>query len=103
MLTISRSALREGCDRAADLFLLSRLQEPGASAETFSAVFEALGVDAEMREELERALVDLVPVKGLPSLEAAMANSMLGGVLVGWLIAASALPEDQLELPVVTS
>jgi protein-disulfide isomerase-like protein with CxxC motif len=103
MLRISRSALREGCDRAADLFLLSRLQEPGASAETFSAVFAALGLDAEMRRQLERALVDLVPVQGVPSLEAAMATSMLGGVLVGWLIAASALPEDELELPAVSS
>jgi hypothetical protein len=103
MLTISRSALSEGCDRAADLFLLSRLQEPSASAATFSAVFDALGVDTTMRRELERALVDLVPVKGVPWLEATMASSMLGGVLVGWLIAASALPEEELKLPVVSS
>lgn len=100
MLSISTSALRQGCERAADLFRLTRLQDPGASAETFTAVFGGLGLDTEMREELERALVDLVPVRGVPALEAAAASSMLSGVLVGLLIASSAVPADELDVPV---
>jgi hypothetical protein len=100
MLSISEEALREGCDRARDLFLLGRLRGPGAAAETFTAVFEALGVDGEMRAELERTVADLVPVEGVPALEAAAAASLLSGVLVGLLIADSALPSDELDLPV---
>src|SRR4051794_39018358 len=99
MLSISGEALRDGCDRARDLFLLGRLQGPGAASETFTAVFEALGVDAEMRAELERAAADLVPVEGVPALEAAAAASILSGVLVGLLIADSALPRDELDPP----
>jgi hypothetical protein len=56
MLSIPAEALRDGCDRARDLFLLTRLQAPGPAAETFTAVFDALGVDTEMRAELERAV-----------------------------------------------
>jgi hypothetical protein len=100
MLSISEEALREGCDRARDLFLLGRLRGRGAAAETFTAVFEALGVDGEMRAELERTVADLVPVEGVPALEAAAAASLLSGVLVGLLIADSALPSDELDLPV---
>ena len=101
MLSISDDALREGCERARDLFMLSRLQDPGSAAETFTSAFEALGIDLEMRVDLERALGDLVPLEGLPALEAAAKASMLSGVLVGLLVAASALPRDELDLPVV--
>jgi hypothetical protein len=100
MLSISDDALREGCDRARDLLMLSRLQDPASAAETFTSVFEALGIDLEMRAGLERAIADLVPVDGLPALEAAAAASMLSGVLVGLLVADSALPSDELDLPV---
>jgi hypothetical protein len=100
MLSISDDALREGCDRARDLFMLGRLQGPRAAADTFGAVLEALGVDGDMRAELERAAVDLVPVEGVPALEAVAASSILSGVLVGLLIADSALPNDELDLPV---
>jgi hypothetical protein len=100
MLSISDAALREGCDRARDLFHLSRLQGPGAAAATFTAVFEGLGIDAEMRAELERTVSDLVPLDGVPALEAAAAASMLNGVLVGLLLADSALPREELDLPV---
>jgi hypothetical protein len=100
MLPISDQALRDGCDRARDLFLLGRLQSPLDAAETFAAVFAALGVDPEMRGELERVAADLVPVEGLPVLEAASAASILSGILVGLLIADGALPSDQLDLPV---
>jgi hypothetical protein len=98
MLSVSEEALRDGCDRARDLFLLGRLQG-GAAAETFTAVFEALGVDADMRAELERTAADLVPVEGVPAIEAAAAASILTGVLAGLLIADSALPRDELDLP----
>jgi hypothetical protein len=100
MLSISHPALREGCDRARDLFLLSRLQGFGADAVTMAAVFQALGLDSDMREELDRAVLDLVPVDGVPALEATIASAMLSGVLVGLLIADSALPADELNLPV---
>jgi hypothetical protein len=89
MLSISHPALREGCDRARDLFLLTRLQ--------------GFGVDGDMREDLERAVRDLVPVDGAPALEATVAASMVSGVLVGLLIADSALPADGLNLPVSRS
>jgi hypothetical protein len=56
-----------------------------------------------MREELERAVRDLVPVEGAPALEATVAASMMSGVLVGLLIADSALPADGLNLPVSRS
>lgn len=42
----------------------------------------------------------VVPVEGAPALEATVAASMLSGVLVGLLIADSALPSDELDLPV---
>jgi hypothetical protein len=100
MLTISQHALRDGCDRARDVFLLSRLRGLGSGAETLTALFAALGLDDEMRQELERAVMDLVPVSGVPALEAAAAASMVSGVLVGLLIADSALPSDELDLPV---
>jgi hypothetical protein len=101
MLSISQEALREGCDRARDLFMLGRLQGPSAAAGTFTAVFEALGVDVEMRADLENAVADLIPVEGLPALEAAAAASMMCGVLVGLLIADSTLPSDELNLPII--
>src|SRR3954451_14199184 len=99
MLHVSNDALRQGCERAQDLFLLNRLRgHEGAAG--FSAVFEALGLDRDRRERLERALLDLVPVEGAPPLvHAGLAASMLGGVLVGLLIADSALP-DELDVPV---
>jgi hypothetical protein len=98
MLSISDEALREGCDRARDLFMLGRLQGADAAG-TFAAVFAALGVDPRMRADLERAVADIVPVQGAPALEAAATAAMLSGVLIGLLIADSALPSDELDLP----
>src|SRR4051794_25812369 len=100
MLSITDEALREGCERARDLFLLGRLQGPDAGRETMTAVFEALGLDDAMRGELERTAADILPVEGAPALEAVAAASVLSGVLVGLLVAASALPPDDLDLPV---
>lgn len=101
MIQISEGALRDGCERAHDLFLLNRLRAHDEAAASFDAVYEALGLDTEMREGLQRALRELVPVKGVPVIEATTVVSMLAGVLVGLLIADSAFPADKLNLPVV--
>jgi hypothetical protein len=55
------------------------------------------------RERLQDALLELVPVRGDALAQAALTGSMLAGVLVGLLIADSAIPSDELELPVVPS
>jgi hypothetical protein len=101
MLTISPDALREGCERAHDLFTLNRLREASDAADSFDAVFEALGFDVDMRRRLQQTLADIVPVKGDPMLEASTTMSMAAGALIGLLIADSALPADELDLPVV--
>jgi hypothetical protein len=100
LIHISTQALREGCDRARDLFLLSRLRSHEEAAAGLDVTYDALGVDGPMREHLEDALLDLVPVRGLPAVEAMSVSAMLAGVLVGLLIADSALPVDELDLPV---
>lgn len=81
--------------------MLNRLRGHEEAAASFDAVYRALGIDTSMREQLESALQELVPVKGVPALEAASAVSMLAGVLVGLLIADSALGVEELDLPVV--
>ena len=103
MLQISETALRDGCERARDLFMLNQVRGRDEAAATFDAVFEALGLDADMRAKLHDALVDLVPVKGDPLLEANTVVSMLAGVLAGLLIADSATPADELDLPVISA
>ena len=100
VIHISTHALREGCDRARDLFLLNRLRDHEEAAAGLDETYQALGVDGPMREHLTDALLDLVPVRGLPAFEAISVNAMLAGVLVGLLIADSALPADELDLPV---
>ena len=55
-----------------------------------------------MRHQLEAALLELIPVRGLPVIEAASASSMLAGVLVGLLIADSTLPAQELDLPITS-
>jgi hypothetical protein len=101
VIQISREALRQGCERAHDLFLLNRLRGHEEAAASFDAVYRAHGIDAGMREGLERSLDELVPVKGAPVLEATALTSMLAGVLVGLMIADSTLPAEELDLPVV--
>jgi hypothetical protein len=54
-----------------------------------------------MRARLQDTLAGLVPVKGDPMLEASTTMSMAAGVLIGLLIADSALPADELDLPIV--
>ncbi|HTP21366.1 MAG TPA: hypothetical protein VMJ65_17310 [Solirubrobacteraceae bacterium] len=101
MIQISEDALRDGCDRARDLFLLNRLRGHREASASFDAVYEALGIETEMRETLESVLGELVPIKGVPLVEATAVASMAAGVLVGVLIADSTLPADELDLPVV--
>jgi hypothetical protein len=103
VLQISEQALREGCERARDLFRLNQARDHDAAAASFDAVFDALGLDSAMRARLHDTLVELVPVKGDPLLEANTAISMLAGVLAGLLIADSATPADELDLPVIAS
>jgi hypothetical protein len=100
MLSISPDTLREGCDRAHDLFTLNSMRRPEEAANSFDAVFEALGFDHVMRARLQDTLAELVPVKGDPMLEANTTMSMAAGVLIGLLIADSALPADELDLPI---
>jgi hypothetical protein len=99
MIQISEDALRDGCERARDLFLLNRLRGHDDAAASFDAVYNALGLDPEMRARLHDVVLDLVPVKGLPVYEATTAVSMMAGVLVGLLIADSAFPAEELDLP----
>jgi hypothetical protein len=89
--------------RAQDLFKLNRLRPHDEAAQGFDAAYRAFGVDESMRGRLESALADLVPVKGLPVIEATSVASMAAGVLVGLLIADSALPTEELDLPVAPS
>src|SRR3954453_10165677 len=98
MLTISPGALRDGCERAQDLFTLNRMRAPSEAAQSFDAVFEALGCDAGMRRRLQAPLADFGPVRGDPMREAGTTMSMAAGVLIGLLVADSALPVDELDL-----
>ena len=99
MIQISEDALREGCERARDLFLLNRLRGDDDAAAGFDAVYRALGVDRAMRTRLQEALLELVPAEDLPMVDAARVVSMMAGVLVGLLIVDSALPAEELDLP----
>ncbi len=101
MIQISDDDLRQGCERAQDLFRLNRLRNHDEAAESFDAVYRALGLDSDMRERLQATLLDLVPVRGVPVIESTAVTSMLAGVLVGLLIADSSLPGEELDLPVV--
>jgi hypothetical protein len=100
VIKISHAALRDGCERAHDIFMLNRLRTHDEAAAGFEAVYEALGIDSDMRERLQSAVARLVPVDGLPAVEATAVASMVAGVLVGLLIADSALPVEELDLPV---
>jgi hypothetical protein len=103
VIQISNEALPEGRERAHDLFKLNRLRAQDEAAVSFDAVYRALGIDIEMRERLQGALHDLVPVQGLPTIEATAVASMLAGTLVGLLIADSEFPAEELDLPVTAA
>lgn len=101
MIRVSQGALREGCERAHDLFMLNRLRDHEDAAAGFDAAYRAHGIDPEMRAALERSLAEILPVDGAPLLEATAVASMLAGVMVGLMIADSTLPAEELDLPVV--
>jgi hypothetical protein len=101
MIQIDAAALREGCERAHDLFLLNRLRDHDEAAAAFEAVYTAFGLDPSMRETLQAAITDLLPVRGIPALEMSTVMGMMAGVLVGLLIADSAMPADELDMPVL--
>ena len=46
--------------------MLNRLRGHDAAAQSFDAVFDALGLDGAMRERLQEALLEMIPVKGDP-------------------------------------
>ncbi len=100
MIRISDDALRDGCDRARDLFLLNRLRTPEEALTGFDGAFNALGLDADMRARLQETLMDLLPVRGVPMMESMAVASLQAGVLVGLLIADSTLPAEEMDLPV---
>jgi hypothetical protein len=100
MIQISDDSLRDGCDRARDLFMLNRLRHPDEGALGFDAAFTALGLENDMRPQLYEALLDLIPVRGIPLVESTAMAALHAGVLVGLLIADSSLPHDELDLPV---
>jgi hypothetical protein len=103
VLNISPGSLLDGCDRAHDLFKLNSMRSQDEASDSFDAVFEALGFDYAMRARLQDTLVELVPVKGDAMFEANTTMAMAAGVLIGLLIADSALPADELDLPVTTT
>ena len=100
MIRISDDALQDGCDRARDLFLLNRLRDPDEALAGFDCVFNALGIDDEMRARLQETLLDLLPMRGIPLMESMAVASLQAGVLVGLLIADSTLPAEEMDLPV---
>jgi len=101
MINISAEALRDGCERAQDLFLLNRLRSHDEAVEGFEAAYSAFGLDTEMRERIRETAYDLVPIQGVPLIESTAVLAMQAGVLLGLLIADSTLPSDELDIPVV--
>jgi hypothetical protein len=104
MLKISEQALREGAERACDLFRLGRLRAPDGAEDAYQALWRAFGISAEQQQELAAYLADIVPVRGMPDIEVPMTWGLAAGVLVGLLMADSASPLDPLgDVPVLPS
>jgi hypothetical protein len=102
MLNISEQALREGAERARDLFRLGRLSSHEDAEAVAQGLWSAFGIGPERLRELVGYLDDLMPISGLPEIEAPMSWGLAAGVLVGLLIADSAAPLDAFgDLPVV--
>ena len=91
---ITEQEMREGVQRARDLFMLQRLR-PAAEAEAgFDVLWQRFGISPESRDELISHLVELLPVSGVPEIEGPATWGLLAGVLVGLMIADSATPVD---------
>ncbi len=95
MLKISDEALREGSERARDLFALGRLSSPQDAAEVFQRLWTAFGIGPDKLPELLAELAQIVPISGVPELEAPLSWGLTAGVLVGLLLADSAAPLDE--------
>ena len=91
---ISEQEMRQGAQRARDLFMLQRLRSTSEAEAGFDALWERFGIAPEQRDELISHLVDLLPVSGVPEIEGPATWGLLAGVLVGLLIADSATPVD---------
>jgi len=102
MLNVSEQALREGAERACDLFRLGRLSSHDDAEAVVQRLWRAFGIGREQLQELDAYLSDIVPVAGVPEIEMPMAWGLAAGVLVGLLIADSATPLDAFgDLPIV--
>jgi hypothetical protein len=99
MLRVDDETLREGLDRAADLFKLHRLSTHDDAELLAAAVFANYGIDEIRHRELMVSLVEMLPVSGDPLAEGLMASSMSAGVLVGLLIANAALRSEAEAVP----
>jgi hypothetical protein len=104
VLSISEQAMRDGAERACDLFRLGRLSSPADAEAAFTGLWGAFGIGPEQQRALAEYLADLLPISGVPEVEAPMTWGLAAGVLVGLLIADSATPLDAFgDLPVFTS
>lgn len=99
MLNIDDQTLREGLDRAADLFKLQRLSTHDDAEVLAASVYANFGLDEGRRLELIESLIDMLPISGDPLAEGLMASAMSAGVLVGLLIAHAGLGADPDALP----
>lgn len=102
MLNIPEQALRDGSERACDLFRLGRLSSPQDAEAALAALWRAFGIGPGQLQQLSDYLSDIVPISGVPEIEAPMSWGLAAGVLVGLLIADSAMPLDALgDLPIL--
>ncbi len=99
LLRIDDDALRDGLERAADLFKLHRLSDHENANELVAAVFANFGIDADAHTELCAAVAEMLPIAGQPVTEALMASSMCAGALVGLLIADAAQKDRAIVVP----
>lgn len=99
MLQIDDQTLREGLDRAEDLFKLQRLSALEDAEELPAAVFANFGIDEHRRDELTQSLVEMLPISGDPLAEGLMTSSMCAGVLIGLLLANAAMEADPDAVP----
>jgi hypothetical protein len=99
MLQIDQPTLREGLERAGDMLKLHRLSSADRGELLAAAVLANFGIDNLGRIELNDALHQMLPISGDPVLEAVMSASMAEGVLVGLLLATTALRLGPDEVP----
>ena len=99
MLKITPEALEEGVQRATDIFYLQGLRSRKDAAEEIENIWAAFGVNPEQRERLLLSALAIVPIEGDTEVEAHMLWGVLAGVLIGLIIADSATPLEELDIP----